>query len=97
MSDITNAELARRIDANAIIIKDEIRAIHRRLDDQAQEVNAHAVRLAVQEAQALQRPAQATAPNDVTAKPLTRWDLTVFVAGAYLLVEWLPKLRALVQ
>lgn len=98
MSDITNAELARRIDAGVATFKDEIRAVHKRLDEQAREVNEHAVKLAVQEAQAQRlaaaAPATPAAPNDVTAKPLTRWDLTVFVAGAYLLVEWLPKIRA---
>ena len=57
-----------------------------------------AVKLAVAEAQhaaaPAPAPAPATGPTDATAKPLTRWDLTVFVAGVYLLLEVLPKLRA---
>ena len=60
MSDITNAELARRIDAGVATFKDEIRAVHRRLDGQARTLNDHAVKLAVAEAQA---------EKDATAKP----------------------------
>ncbi len=101
MSDITNAELARRIDAGISTFKDEIRVVHRRLDSQARTLNDHAVKLAVAEAQADQAAAKpaaaaaATGPTDLTAKPLTRWDLTVFVAGVYLLLEVLPKIRTL--
>ncbi|MGE0225476.1 MAG: hypothetical protein AB7S57_19565 [Acetobacteraceae bacterium] len=99
MSDITNAELARRLDAGVATFRDEIRVVHRRLDGQAQRLNDHAVKLAVHEAQATaaaNRPgAPATTPTDTTAKPITRWDLTVFVAGVYLLLEVLPKIRGL--
>lgn len=100
MSDITNAELARRIDAGVATFKDELKVVHRRLDEQAVRLNDHAVKLAVAEAQHAAAPAPAPAPvpaagpTDATAKPLTRWDLTVFVAGVYLLLEVLPKLRA---
>lgn len=96
MSDITNAELARRLDAGVATVREEIRVVHRRLDDQAQRLNDHAVKLAVQEAQtataATMKPGATT--SDMTAKPITRWDLTVFVAGVYLLLEVLPKVRA---
>ena len=95
MSDITNAELARRIDAGVSTFKDEIRVVHRRLDAQARTLNDHAVKLAVQEAQAVPATAAAPAKNGDDTKPLTRWDLTVFVAGVYLLLEILPKMRGL--
>lgn len=98
MDDITNAELARRIDAGIASVKDELRVVHRRLDGQARTLNDHAVKLAVAEAQAPAAKAMAPAGDgkiDVTAKPLTRWDLTVFVAGVYLLLEILPKIRTI--
>lgn len=97
MSDITNEELGRRIDAGVATFKDEIKVVHRRLDDQARTLNEHAVKLAVHETQAKAAPA-AVAPAPKTGddtKPITRWDLTVFAAGVYLLLEVLPKMRAL--
>lgn len=105
MSDITNAELARRIDAGVATFRDELRGVHRRLDSQARTLNDHAtelrdhaVELAVLAVQKAQQTAAAK-PNgekeDATTKPITRWDLTVFVAGVYLLLEVLPKIRTL--
>lgn len=106
--DITNAELARRIDAGVATFKDELRGVHRRLDSQARTLNDHATELrdhavelavlAVQKAQAQQlaAPKASGEKEDATTKPITRWDLTVFVAGVYLLLEVLPKIRPLI-
>ena len=89
---ITNEELARRIDSGVSTFKDEIKQVHRRLDGQARTLNEHAVKLAVHEVHAAAAPAQKTGDD---TKAITRWDLTVFAAGVYLLLEVLPKMRAL--
>lgn len=91
MADISNAELGRRIDDGVATFRNEIKVVHRRLDDHARTLTDHAVKLAVAEVQTA--PAVPVPKDD--SKALTRWDLTVFVAGVYLLLEVIPKLRAL--
>ena len=106
--DISNAELARQIDNGFDALARRIDLMEFKLSGQERRLNDHDTQLSDRgmrlETLAVElgrvggdskRPAPATPSGpDLTSKPITRWDLTVFCAGSYLVIELLPKILA---